>query len=182
MRPHPSRAAPSPRAPRSLASWPSRARPAPSRAFPGLSSLARPILAGHNPYALLLRSLACMPRQERNATRVEGGTTMRAYRALALAAAVGVYLLILLGGLVRLSGAGLACPDWPLCHGRLVPPLEGAVLIEYGHRMMAAAVSLPVVATAVAAFRVRALVPRAGAMALWVLASAGLPIVLGALA
>src|SRR5437870_13031198 len=107
---------------------------------------------------------------------------MKGFSRLASAAVVATYVLIILGGLVRLSGAGLACPDWPLCHGRLIPPLEGAVLIEYGHRMMAAAVSLPVVATAVAAFRVRALVPRAGAMALWVLASAGLPIVLGALA
>ena len=106
---------------------------------------------------------------------------MRAYRALALAAAVGVYLLILLGGLVRLSGAGLACPDWPLCHGRLVPPLQGAVLIEYAHRLTAAGVSLLVLVTALSAFRVRAAAPRAGATALWVLAIVAVQIGLGAL-
>jgi heme a synthase len=46
---------------------------------------------------------------------------MRSYRALAVPTAVAAYLLVLLGGLVRISGAGLACPDWPLCHGWLSP-------------------------------------------------------------
>ncbi len=106
---------------------------------------------------------------------------MRAYRTLALATAAAAYLLILLGGLVRISGAGLACPDWPLCRGHLIPPLEGPVLIEYSHRLVAAAVSLLVVLTAVTAFMVRREAPRAGATALWVLAIVIVQIVLGAL-
>jgi protoheme IX farnesyltransferase len=106
---------------------------------------------------------------------------MRAYQVLALATAALAYFLILLGGLVRISGAGLACPDWPLCHGRLIPPLEGQVLIEYSHRLVALLVSAFVVATALAAFKVRHLVPRAVPTAMWVLGIVAAQIALGAL-
>ncbi|MBI5512715.1 MAG: COX15/CtaA family protein [Deltaproteobacteria bacterium] len=49
---------------------------------------------------------------------------------------------IAFGGLVRGEQAGLSCPDWPLCHGALVPDLrlEG-VVYEYGHRVFATVVS-----------------------------------------
>jgi cytochrome c oxidase assembly protein subunit 15 len=51
------------------------------------------------------------------------------------------FLLIVWGGLVRSSGSGLACPDWPLCHGEIIPPFELPVLIEWGHRLLASSVS-----------------------------------------
>lgn len=53
-----------------------------------------------------------------------------------------VYGLIVLGALVRAHGAGLACPDWPLCFGEWVPRLDFHVAFEWGHRVLAGAVSL----------------------------------------
>jgi heme o synthase len=105
----------------------------------------------------------------------------RNYQILAIAAAVAAYLLVLLGGLVRISGSGLACPDWPLCRGHLIPPLEGRVLIEYSHRLVAASVSVLVLATALAAFRVRRSVPYAAPVAALVLILVAVQIVLGGL-
>jgi len=49
---------------------------------------------------------------------------------------------LVLGALVRAHGAGLACPDWPLCFGTLVPQLDFRVAFEYGHRVTGGIVSL----------------------------------------
>lgn len=74
--------------------------------------------------------------------------------ALTLGAAAATFGLIVLGGVVRITGSGMGCgDDWPLCKGRIVPPLDVPTLIEYGHRLAALAVSLLVVWVAVAAWR-----------------------------
>ena len=73
----------------------------------------------------------------------------RRYRRLAWTAAVCTYLLIIFGAVVRITGSGLGCgEDWPLCNGKLLPPLDLPTLIEYGHRLVAAALSVLVVAVA----------------------------------
>lgn len=55
--------------------------------------------------------------------------------------------LIVLGSVVRTTGSGLACPDWPLCQGRILPPLEFHVLIEWSHRAVALLVSVLLIST-----------------------------------
>ncbi len=50
--------------------------------------------------------------------------------------------LIIFGGVVHNTESGLACPDWPLCYGELLPDKEGGVGIEMSHRMVAAGVGL----------------------------------------
>src|SRR2546430_17605641 len=80
---------------------------------------------------------------------------MKALRALSVATAVVTYALVVLGGGGRVSGSGLGCPDWPLCHGRVLPPLDLHAIIEYSHRTAASLPSPLVVVTAAAAWMAR---------------------------
>jgi heme a synthase len=54
--------------------------------------------------------------------------------------------LMVVGALVRAHGAGLACPDWPLCFGQVLPTFDMRIALEWGHRTFAGGVSLGLVA------------------------------------
>ena len=75
-------------------------------------------------------------------------------RRLFLLAAIFAYLQIALGGVVRVSGSGLGCPDWPLCHGRPYPPANVNSIIEYSHRTVGAITGVLIIAAVVAAWAV----------------------------
>jgi heme a synthase len=67
--------------------------------------------------------------------------------------AVLTWGLIVLGALVRAHGAGLACPDWPLCFGEFVPAMDLRVAFEWSHRVVAGSISLCFAALAGVAWR-----------------------------
>ncbi len=81
------------------------------------------------------------------------GPAGRGFRILALTAAVLVVVLIGTGSRVRVSDSGEGCPDWPLCHGHLLPPLEFHSIVEWTHRFTTSVVVWPVLALAVLAWR-----------------------------
>jgi heme A synthase len=108
----------------------------------------------------------------------------RTFRRLAWTGAALVYVAIVIGGIVRVSGSGLGCGDnWPLCNGHLVPPLSFATLVEYSHRLKALVVTVAVLAVAAHAWRHRRRPAFAGLVAPALLAVALLAaqIALGAL-
>ena len=63
-------------------------------------------------------------------------------------------LLVVAGGLVTSRDAGLSVPDWPLSYGKLMPPMEGGILYEHGHRMVATTVGLFTIVSLIWLFRV----------------------------
>ena len=85
---------------------------------------------------------------------------MRAYRRLALATVAATFLLILVGGVVRVSGSGLGCgpagsgfSGWPFCNGDIVPGFDLNAVIEYVHRVLGGVVGLMMITLAVVALR-----------------------------
>ena len=86
---------------------------------------------------------------------------MRALRVLSIVAAALALVVVVVGAYVRLSDAGLGCPDWPLCYGRPLPADiadagdHARAWKEMGHRYLAGTLGLVIAALALAAWRAR---------------------------
>ncbi len=87
------------------------------------------------------------------------GKAERVYFFLAGTASLLAFLLIVLGSVVRATGSGLGCPDWPTCYGRLFPPLEFHALLEYSHRSVAALLIFATTAAALTGLLLRRRLP-----------------------
>ena len=68
------------------------------------------------------------------------------YRALVYVTLLVSFLVVVWGGVVRVTGSGLGCPDWPLCHGHFLPGLDTATQIEWLHRFLGIAGGLTLAA------------------------------------
>jgi heme A synthase len=81
-------------------------------------------------------------------------------RRLVLATAIATFVLIIVGGVVRVSDSGLGCGPagsgfhgWPFCNGDVVPGVDLNSIVEYTHRVLAAVVGFMILAIFVLAWR-----------------------------
>ncbi len=77
-----------------------------------------------------------------------------AFARFAYAALAALFLIVVSGATVRLTGSGLGCENWPNCGETFLPPKDYNALIEFGNRVAGVAVGLTTLAAAAAAFRV----------------------------
>jgi len=77
-----------------------------------------------------------------------------AFEWFACAALAALFLIVVSGATVRLTGSGLGCENWPNCGETFLPPKDYNALIEFGNRVAGFVVGLTTLAAAVAAFRV----------------------------
>ncbi|MEX1142012.1 MAG: COX15/CtaA family protein [Thermoleophilaceae bacterium] len=88
------------------------------------------------------------------------GADDRAFRRLALATIAATFVLVVVGGIVRVSESGLGCGPagsglhgWPFCNGDIVPGVDLNSITEYSHRALAGVVGLMMASLALLAWR-----------------------------
>ena len=76
------------------------------------------------------------------------------YRQLAIVTTVGICFLVVAGGVVRLTGSGLGCDDWPNCNNeRFIDVSTGHAAIEQLNRLLSGVIGIPTLLLVVAGFR-----------------------------
>lgn len=97
---------------------------------------------------------------DRAAPRGDGRAALERFRRLVTATLVATFVLILIGGIVRVSDSGLGCGPagsgthgWPLCEGGLLPAASAESVIEYSHRIVAGIVAVMIALIAWRAWR-----------------------------
>jgi heme A synthase len=85
--------------------------------------------------------------------------SVKTLRYTSLGSALFAFALVVWGGIVRINGAGMTCPDWPRCRGAWFPALDGSVVYEWTHRLGAPILTLLIIATFIAAWQARRELP-----------------------
>jgi heme a synthase len=89
----------------------------------------------------------------------------RAAKILAVAATVGMFLVLIMGATVTNTGSSEGCGNsWPLCHGEFIPAYAFETMVEYSHRLVTGVEGFLILGLSVTAFPLRRRYPELKAL------------------
>jgi cytochrome c oxidase assembly protein subunit 15 len=89
----------------------------------------------------------------------------RAAKILAVAATIGMFVVLLMGATVTNTGSGEGCGNsWPLCHGVFIPEYAFETMVEYSHRLVTGVEGLLILGLSITAFPLRRRYPELKAL------------------